>query len=149
MDSEANKAIVRRYVELWSTGNLAIADEVLAADFVDHTHPDQAPGPESVKEVISAFHRGFPEVHISIEQMIAEGDIVAFRFVLRGVHQGMFAGFPPTGKEVVLTGADFTRIADGKMVELWSCQETLTWARQLGMKIQQEGNQVGKDSDLP
>lgn len=135
MDIEANKAIVRRYVELWSTGNLALADEVLAADFVDHTHPDQAPGPESVKEAVAAFHIGFPEVHISIEQMIAEDDTVAFRFVLRGIHQGVFAGLPPTGKEAVLTGADFIRIAAGKMVELWSCQETLSWAQQLGAQL--------------
>jgi hypothetical protein len=50
----------------------------------------------------------------------------------------MLAGFPPTGKENVLTGADFVRIADGKMVELWSVQETLSWAQQLGIKISQD-----------
>ena len=86
MDIEANKAIVRRYVELWSTGNLALADEVLAEDFVDHMHPNQAPGPESVKQEVKAFREGFPGAHITIEQMISEGDTVAFRFVLRGTH---------------------------------------------------------------
>src|SRR5438105_2807322 len=107
MDIEANKMIVRRYVELWSTGNLELADEVLAADFVDHTHPNQAPGPASVKEAVQAFREGFPDAHISIEQMLGEGDTVAFRFVLRGTHLGTFAGFPPTGKEAILTGVDF------------------------------------------
>ncbi|HEX6554218.1 MAG TPA: ester cyclase [Ktedonobacteraceae bacterium] len=135
MDSETNKAIVRRYIELWSTGNLALADEVLAADFIDHTHPDQAPGPESVKQAVTAFREGFPDAHVTIEQMIGEGDTVAFRFVLRGTHLGMFAGFAPTGKEDVLMGVDFIRLADGKMVELWSTQETLSWAQQLGFKI--------------
>src|SRR5437660_9007933 len=143
MDVEANKAIVERYVELWSTGNLSIADEVLAADFVDHTHPNQAPGPQSVKEAVTAFHVGFPQVHISIEPMIAEGDTVAFRFVLRGIHQRVFAGFPPTAKEAVLTGADFIRIANGKMVELWSCQETLSWAQQLGAQLSFPGDANG------
>jgi steroid delta-isomerase-like uncharacterized protein len=135
MDIEANKAIVRKYVELWSTGNPALADEVLAADFVDHTHPNQAPGPASVKEAVQAFREGFPDAYISIEQMIGEGDTVAFRFVLRGTHLGTFAGFPPTGKEAILTGVDFIRLADGKMVELWSTQDTFSWAQQIGFNI--------------
>jgi steroid delta-isomerase-like uncharacterized protein len=135
MDSETNKAIVRKYVELWSTGNLALADEVLAADFVDHTHPNQTPGPESVEQEVTAFREGFPDVRIIIEQIIAEGDSVAFRFVLRGTHLGTFAGFPPTGKENVLTGADFIRISNGKMVELWSIQATLSWVQGLGFKL--------------
>ncbi len=135
MDLEANKALVRRYVEMWETGNVALADEVLAAEYVDHTHPDRVPGPESVKQEVLAFRAGFPDAHITIEQMISEGDTVAFRFVLRGTHQGTFAGFAPTGKEAVLTGVDFIRIVEGVMVELWSSQETLSWVLQLGAKV--------------
>jgi len=138
MNIEANKAIVRKDIELWSTGNLALADEVLAANFVDHTHPNRIPGPESVKQEVKAFRDGFPDARITIEQMIGEGDTVVFRFVLRGTHLGTFAGFPPTGKEDVLTGADFVRIADGKIVELWSIQETLSWDQQLGFKISRD-----------
>src|SRR6266496_1269642 len=104
MGTGANKALARRYVELWNTGNLALADEVLALDFVDHTHPELAPGPEAVKHEVAAFRTAFPDAHVTIEQMISEGDTVAFRFVLRGTHQGTFGRFPPTGKEVVLTG---------------------------------------------
>ncbi len=115
---EANKALVKRYVELWSTGNLALADEVLAPEYVDHTHPNQAPGPEAVKQEVLAFRTGFPDARITIEHMIGEKDLVAFRFVLRGTHLGPFAGFSPTGKEAVLTGVDFVRIVGGKMVEL-------------------------------
>jgi len=134
MNIEMNKAIVRGYIELWSTGNLALADEVLAEDFVDHMRPSQAPGPESVKQEVKAFREGFPDARIIIEQIIAEGDTVAFRFMLQGTHRGMFAGYPPTGKEVVLIGVDFIRIAAGKIVELWSIQDTLRWAEQLGLK---------------
>ena len=93
MNIEANKAIVRKYIELWSTGNLALADEVLAADFVDHTHPNQAAGPESVKQEVKAFLESFPDARITIGQMIGEGDGITFRFVLRGTHLGTFAGF--------------------------------------------------------
>ena len=134
MNIEKNKAIARRYIELWSTGTLALADEVLAEDYVDHTHPHQAPGPESVKQEVMAFREGFPDAHITIEQIIAEVDTVAFRFTLRGTHVGTFAGFPPTGKQITLTGVDFMRIAAGKIVELWSVQDTLQWAEQLGLK---------------
>ncbi len=135
LDMEANKTVVRKYVELWSTGNLALADEVLAADFVDHTHPNQAPGPASVKEAVRAFREGFPDAHITIEQMIGEGDTVAFRLTLRGTHLGTFAGFLPMGKEDILIGVDFIRLANGKIVELWSIQDTFSWAQQLGFKF--------------
>jgi predicted ester cyclase len=135
MDLEANKALVRRYVEMWETGNVALADEVLTTEYVDHTHPNRAPGPESVKEEVLTFRAGFPDARISIEQMVGEGDTVAFRFVLRGTHQGTFAGFAPTGKEAILNGVDFIRIAEGVMVELWSSQETLSWVLQLGAKV--------------
>ncbi len=135
MDLEANKALVRKYVELWGTGNLALADEVLAMDFVDHTHPNQVPGPASVKQEVQTFREGFPDACITVEQMIAEDNTVAFRFIMRGTHLGTFAGFTPTGKEDILTGVDFIRIADGKMVELWSTQDTFSWVQQLGFKI--------------
>ncbi len=97
--------------------------------------PNQVPGPAGVKEAVKAFREGFPDAQITIEQMIAEGDTVAFRFVLQGTHLSTFAGFPPTGKEAVLTGVDFIRLAEGKMIELWSTQDTFSWAQQLGYKI--------------
>lgn len=135
MDIEANKAIVRKYIELWSTGNLSLADDVLATDFVDHTHPEQLLGPESVKEEVKAFRAGFPDASITVEQMVGEGDIVAFRFILSGTHSGTFADFPPTGKTNTLTGVDFIRLANTRMVELWSVQDTLSWVQQLGIKF--------------
>src|SRR5205085_6986779 len=94
MDIEANKAIVRKYLELWDTGNLALADEVLAPHFVDHLHSELAPGPESVKKEVAAFRGAFPDAKGTVEQMIGEGDTVAFRFVLRGTHEGTFPHVP-------------------------------------------------------
>jgi predicted ester cyclase len=120
---------------MWETGNVALADEMLSIEYVDHTHPNRASGPESVKEEMLTFLACFPNARISVEQMIGERDTVAFRFVLRGTHQGTFAGFAPTGKEVILTDVDFIRIAEGVMVELWSSQETRSWVLQLGAKV--------------
>ena len=136
METEGNKALARRYVELWNTGHIALADEILAPAFVDHTHPDRPPGPESVKEEVTTFRAAFPDAQVRVEQMIGEGDTVAFRFELRGTHQGPFGPFAPTGKQAVLTGTDFLRIADGKIVEVWSSQDTLAWAEQLGLLFQ-------------
>ena len=135
MDIEANKVLVRRYVELWNTGNLALAHEVLAADFVDYAHPEFTPGPESVKQAVMDFRTSFPDAQVTIEHLLCEGDIVAFRAVIRGTHRAVFAGFPPTGKEVVFRGMDFIRIADGKLVELWNCQQALEFVLQLGAKF--------------
>jgi steroid delta-isomerase-like uncharacterized protein len=136
METERNKALVRRYIEFWNTGGEALADEILASTFVDHTHPDRPPGPESVKEEVTTFRSAFPDAQIQLEQMIGEGDTVAFRFELCGTHLGAFGPFPPTGKQIVLTGMDFLRIANGKIVELWSYQDTLAWAEQLGVIFQ-------------
>lgn len=141
MEGGANKALVRRYVELWNTGNLALADEVLAADFVDHAHPEFTPGPDSVKQAVKDFRTSFPDAQITIEHILCEGDMVAFHAVLRGTHQQSFAGFAPTGKEVIFGGMDFIRIANGKLVELWTCQDILNFVVQLGAKVSFPGEE--------
>ena len=135
MNTESHKSLVHKYIELWNTGNLALADEVLASDFVDHSHPDFSPGPATVKKAVSDFRTAFPDAYVTIEQMISEGDIVALRLVLRGTHQGNFAGFLPTGKQVVLQSMDFMRIANDKLIELWNCSDTLNWVLQLGANV--------------
>jgi predicted ester cyclase len=108
---------------------------VLAADFVDHAHPQFTPGPESVKLAVRDFRAGFPDAQVTIEHLLCEGDMVAFRAVIRGTQRGAFAGFPATGKEVVFETTDFIRIAGGKLVELWNCQQTLEFVLQLGAKL--------------
>ena len=72
----------------------------------------------SVKQAVKDFRTGFPDAQVTIEHILCEGDMVAFRSVIRGTHQQPFAGFYPTGKEVVFRGTDFIRIANGKLVEL-------------------------------
>jgi hypothetical protein len=88
MNIEANKALVRRYIELWETGNLALADEILAAEYVDHSHPHQAPGPEPVKREVMSFRTGFPDAHITIEQIIGEGLMLLFATSQTDLRQG-------------------------------------------------------------
>ncbi len=146
MDADAivtphnGKSIVARYVELWNTGHLGIADSLIAPDFVDHTHPDRPPGPGPIKGEVAEFRAAFTGVHAIIEQIVAEGDIVAFRFTLRGAHTAVFRGFPPSGETLTLTGIDIVRIAGGKFAELWSCQDSLAWVRQLGVELRFPGD---------
>ena len=114
MDAEANKAVVRRYLEMWNTGNVTLADELLAPTYVDHAHPEVT-GPESVKQAVPKFRAAFPDFHISLGDMVSEGDLVALRATLRRMQQG---------KEAVSRVMWFVRLADGMMAELWTGSET-------------------------
>ena len=109
MDPEANKALVRRYIEMWNTGNAALAAEVLAPTWVDHAHPEVT-GPESVQQMVPQIRATFPDFRITIESILSEGDLVALRCTVR--------------REVVSRVMWFVRIADGKMVEMWTGHET-------------------------
>ena len=113
MNPETNKSIVMQYIEMWNTGNAALADEVLAPTYVDHAHPE-ATGPASVKQAMLAFRSAFPDFHINIVSIIGEGDMVALRCILTRTQQG---------KEIVSHIMWFVRIADGKMVDLWTGSE--------------------------
>ena len=137
--THANKSLVWRYLELYNHGSLEIADEVIAGDFIDHTREDLPPGPEGVKRLVTTVRGAFPDVVFSVEDVIAEGELVAFRWTMRGTHLGPFAGVTPTGKAVVLTGMDYVRVSEGKFGELWSNQDTLGLLLQLGAVTRASG----------
>jgi len=93
--TEENKAIIGRLGELWNTGNLAIADEVFDADFLNHDpNNPEITNPESYKGLVSAIRIGFPDFHVANEDLIAEGDKVAFRWTINATHQGELMGCP-------------------------------------------------------
>jgi predicted SnoaL-like aldol condensation-catalyzing enzyme len=108
MGPEAHKAIVKRYIEMWNTGNVMLADEVLASTWLDHAHPEVT-GPESVKQAVSKIRAAFPDFYITIECILGESDLVA----LRGMVQ----------REDATRVMWFVRIADGKMAEMWTGSE--------------------------
>jgi steroid delta-isomerase-like uncharacterized protein len=135
VSTKDNKAIVRRFVdEVWSKGNMAVADEVVAANVVDHNPiPGQAAGVEGIKQVVATFRRAFPDAQFRSEDMIAEGDKVVTRWTGRGTHKGEFADIPATGRAIVMTGIDIFRVANGKIVERWANQDDLGMMKQLGV----------------
>jgi steroid delta-isomerase-like uncharacterized protein len=119
---EKNKALVRCYFEeAWRKGNVAAVDEYVAADYVDHSIPSGLPpGREGLKQAITTYHTAFPDVKGTIDDIFAEGEMVAFRWTSRGTHLGEWLGIPPTGNHVTTTGITVYRIAGGKVVENWT-----------------------------
>ena len=129
-----NKAILLRAEELWNTGNMAIADEIFATDFVNHDpNAPEVIDLEDYKKFIVTTRTGFSDFHVTLEDMIAEGDKVANRWTARGTHQGDLFGIPPTNKQATWTGISIYRFADGKIVEAWWSKDMLGLLQQLGV----------------
>ena len=134
--SDENKDISRRAdEELFNRGNLSIADELFTSNFVYHdpVSHEEWRGPESVKSYATMLRVAFPDLHQTIEEQIAEGDKVAYRWTARGTHQGEFMGIAPTGKRVEMTGISIARLIDGKIEEIWENYDALGMMQQLGI----------------
>ncbi len=134
MNLEVNKALVRRqFEELINRKNLAIIDSDMATDFVDHEAPPHLPpGLAGVRAWISGLYETCPDFHVTIEDILAEGDRVVVRNTWRGTHTGPLMGIPPTGKPFVLKGIVIWRIANGKICERWATLDQWGLRQQLG-----------------
>ena len=134
MSVEENKANVRRLNdEVWNRGNLAVVDELIAPDYVFHGPETEIKGPEGLKQYIAAMRTAFPDLHMTIEGMVAEGDMVAARYTAWGTFKGEFMGTAPTGKQMTLPNAAFARFKGGKQVEVWPYMDALTFYKQMGI----------------
>jgi steroid delta-isomerase-like uncharacterized protein len=132
---EANKAASRRILEeIFGAGRYEIADELIAADAVGHDPalPEPVKGPEGLKEAARGYRAAFPDLKLTADTVIAEGDTVAIRWIATGTHKGDLFGIAPTGKEATITGITIDRHADGKIVESWTNWDTLGLLQQLG-----------------
>ena len=129
-----NKAIMRQFWGVWEQGNIDLLDDLLAPEYVNHTlaTPDLPSGPEGVKEVVSMFRSGVPDLRVVIEDMIAEGDRVATRYALEGTHGGDLFGVAPTGRHLTIKSMTVERLSGGKIVEHWRVTDELDMMRQLG-----------------
>jgi C-1 hydroxylase len=128
---EENKTIIRKFIEAVNNGSLDSLDDLIAQDFVYQTH--QIRGLDVVKQVIQEEINGFPDLHIIIEDIIAEGDKVWIRLTETGTHTGKFRGLDPTGKKIAYTAVAIWRIVDGKVVEGWGVYDMLDYCRRLGV----------------
>lgn len=141
---EQNKTLVLRlYEEVFNARNLAIIDEIVSPNFIDHNpEPGFPPDRDGIKQVIIGFRDFFPDNQLTVEDWVVEGDKVVTRVIFRGTHQGEFLGIPPTGKQVMMTGFDIHRIKDGKIVERWGLFDTLMLMQQLGQELKLTGSQT-------
>lgn len=135
MSTEDDKTLMRRFIEeVFNKKNMAAIDEFIAPDHVDHTLPPFLPTtPEGTKRAIAMFLTAFPDVHLTIDDMIAEGDKVVTRYTSRGAQKGTFMGIPPTGKQMTVSSIIIARIADGKIVEEWGLDDQMGMLQQLGV----------------
>jgi steroid delta-isomerase-like uncharacterized protein len=134
--SAENKAIARRLLEeAFNSGNLDVVDELVAPEFVNHDAalPEPTTGIEATKANITGYRNAFPDLRLTIEQQVAEGEFVTTRWSARGTHQGDLMGMAATGKQATVTGITLDRIVDGRFVESWTNWDTLGLMQQLGV----------------
>lgn len=135
MASDESKANMRRIpLELFNQGNLAVVDEVIAADYIEHAaFPGFPPNREGLKAFVSALRTAFPDYHYTIDDEITEGDTMVLRITARATMTGAFMGMPATGKSATWTEMHIARVANGKLAEHWSNIDQLGMLQQLGV----------------
>jgi steroid delta-isomerase-like uncharacterized protein len=119
---EKNQSLARKFFEeAWGKGNLAAVDEFIAAEYVMYPIASGLPpGPEGTKQAIITYRTAFPDLEVTVDDIFAAGDRVAFRWSIRGTHLGDWLGVPPTGNHMAATGISVYRMAGGKVVENWT-----------------------------
>ena len=133
MSAEQNKAIVRRWVDGgWNGGNFGLVDEFYADDYTLHDPAMPIHGRAGFKQYVAMYRSVFPDLHFTIEDMLAEADTVAWRITARGTHKGALMGIPPSDKPVAISAIIISRFVDGKWAEDWANIDMLGMLQQIG-----------------
>ena len=130
---EESRAIVRRFfTELWSNGNLTVADDIVDVDAINHDPAGSGlgMGPEATKRLVTMYRNAFPDLMLQPEQVVAEKGIVAIHWVSSGTHRGEFLGAAPTGRRVQIDGISILQLERGKITEVFTRWDTLNLIRQ-------------------
>jgi steroid delta-isomerase-like uncharacterized protein len=136
VSEEENKAVIRRWIEAYNERDMQAEADVLAPGYVAHV--PAAPGPldleglEAWRQFTAPFTEAFPDLRLTVEEIVAEGDMVAARVAFHGTHRGELQGIPPTGKEVAFSSMEFNRVVGGKVEEHWVVLDLLGLMQQLG-----------------
>jgi len=133
----SNKATVRRFCNAANTGDAELIaktiDEIVEPDALVRTPlPTDATGAELLKEVFARLLRAYPDLHITVDDLIEEGDKVVMRDTVTGTHQGEYMGIPPTGKSVTYSEIFIARFAGGRIAETWGVVDVFSQMKQLG-----------------
>ena len=133
--SAENKSLARRAMEeLWTRGDLTVIDQLYSDDCVFHDlgSPEDIHGRDGLKQYARMYRTACPDLQCTVEEIMAEGDKVALRWVSRGTHQGDLMGIAPTGKQVTFRGIQMQRISEGKIEEEWAGFNTLGALQEIG-----------------
>jgi predicted ester cyclase len=133
MSLEENKAIIRKMIEAINKQKLALLDELIISDCVYHMNVQPIRGLTALKQVIAEEIKGFPDLHVAIEDIMAEGNKVCVRLKETLTHTSEFRGLAPTGKKVTDTAVAIFRIGKGKVVEGWGVYDQMDFFKQLGV----------------
>jgi steroid delta-isomerase-like uncharacterized protein len=133
--TDQTKSLLRELLEDdISRGDETVAERIIHPEFVDHTNPPgMQHGLAGHQAIVRLFRTAFPDQWWQIEDLIAEGDRVVARTTMTGTHHGDFFGIPPTGRSVTVSGVHIIRVADGRVIEHWGCNDDLGLMRQLGV----------------
>ena len=132
--AQDNKALCRRLVnEVINQGNLATADALVGSNYIYHGPGFELRGLEGFKQMVTTYRTAFPDLTLTIDDIIAEGDKVVTRWTGRGTHRGDLQGIAPTGRTTTVAGILISRFADGKLVEDWEAFDEVGMLRQLGV----------------
>jgi steroid delta-isomerase-like uncharacterized protein len=130
---DPKETIVRMFDEIINNGNLQVADDLFADDFVDHGPMGDLQGREAFKGLVAQWRSAVPDVHCSVENILVDEDNVAWLVRTTGTHTGDGLGVPATGKSFQTLSANLGRFRDGKAVEHWSEQGMFSMLVQIGV----------------
>ncbi len=134
MSEEENKAAIRRFIDGWNNRDWNAVLDTVGDNFFDHAAPPGvSPRKDGIVPGLEMFCAAFPDLHFTIESLIAEGDKVSGYGILTGTHKGPLMGIPPTGKSVRLESLDLVRMENGKQAEHWGLFDTMGMMVQLGV----------------
>lgn len=132
--SEQNKAVFQQFISGMNARDIAIIDRLFDENYVEHNPaPGFAAGIQGLKDIMEAFFSGFPDLKLTTNQMIAEGDIVCAAMATEGTQSGEFMGIPASGKKISVTDMHMVRVVDGKVVEHCIMADSTAMMQQLGV----------------
>lgn len=133
-DTEANKALIRSYIEeMWNKHQPSAADRIVATNFIEHNPRLPHQGLAGVKQFVTTVLAAFSDYHGELQEILAEGDKVVTRTQWTGTQDGPYDGRPATGNKLIFSTADYFRIENGKIAERWDVVDTLARAVALGL----------------
>ena len=132
MSTEENKAIVRYVYDLCTKKDISTLFEQYDPGYIEHSRNGDL-SIEQLKATTTMFFEAFPDSSWAVENMVGEGDLVAYQVIIKGTHKGQFMGIAPTGNRIEMVDTSIKKITNGKLSESWGTIDSLSMMQQLGI----------------